>query len=148
MFAAPAVAQGAQSHQPFPLVSAPGTNWTSNDNCDARPFACALNLIERHQTRAALPLLRQAVSGGSVVAMRAIGLIYLRGEGDTAQDLPRAVRAFRTAARSGDAESMYTLGVMFHRGYAVQANQAQAITWLQRAADAGYAPARTVLTSF
>jgi TPR repeat protein len=145
VLAAPAAAQGAESHQPFSLVPEPGTAWSSNYDCDFNPFTCALNLIQRHQTRAALPFLRQAVSRGSVVAMRVIGLIYLRGEGDTPQDLPRAVRSFQAAAGSGDAESMYTLGVMYRRGYAVGASQAEAITWLQRAADAGYRPARAVL---
>jgi TPR repeat protein len=147
MIATPVAAQGAESHQPFSLVPEPGANRGSSDACDFRPFNCALNLIERHQTQAALPLLRRSATRGSGAAMRAIGLIYLRGEGDTAQDFGQAVRWFQAGARRGDAESMYVLGMMFQRGYAVEANQAQAITWLQRAADAGYARAGAVLRS-
>ena len=147
IFAAPAAAQGAESHQPFPLVADPGNYRGSVDACDFRPFTCALNLIERRETQAALPILRRAAARGSAAALRAIGLIYLRGEGDTPQDLAQAVRWFQAAARQGDAESMYTLGVMYRRGYAVEANQAQAITWLQRAADAGYTRASAVLSA-
>lgn len=146
MMAAPAAAQGAESHTPFPLVADPGTNRSSVDNCDFRPFDCALTLIQRRHTQAALPLLERSAERGSPVALRAIGLIYLRGEGDTRQDLAQAVRWFQAAARQGDAESMYTLGVMYRRGYAVDANQAEAITWLQRAADAGYTRASLVLS--
>ena len=147
IFAAPAAAQGAESHQPFPLVADPGNSRGSVDACDFRPFTCALNLIERRETQTALPILRRAATRGSVPALRAIGLIYLRGEGDTPQDLAQAVRWFQAAARQGDAESMYVLGVMFRRGFAVEANQAQAITWLQRAADAGYTRASAVLSA-
>jgi TPR repeat protein len=147
MFATPAAAQGAESHQPFPLVADPGNARGTVDQCDFRPFICALNLIERRETQAALPILRRAAARGSAAALRAIGLIYLRGEGDTPQDLAQAVRWFQAAARQGDAESMYTLGVMYRRGYAVEANQAQAITWLQRAADAGYSRASAVLSA-
>jgi TPR repeat protein len=147
MFATPAAAQGAESHQPFSLVPDPGNARSYAQDCDFRPFDCALNLIERRRTREALPLLEQSAERGSLVAMRAIGLIYLRGEGDTAQNLPQAVRWFQAAARRGDAESMYTLGVMYRRGYAVGANQAEAITWLQRAADAGYTRASAVLSA-
>lgn len=147
MIATPAAAQGAESHQPFPLVAAPGTAGVSSDECDSRPFTCALGLIEQRQTRAALPLLRRSATRGSGTAMRAIGMIYLRGEGDTSQDLGQAVRWFQAGARRGDAESMYVLGVMFQRGYAVEASQAQAIYWLQRAADAGYARAGAALAA-
>lgn len=147
IIAGPAAAQGAESHQPFPLIADSGTYRGASDNCDFRPFTCALSLIERRETQAALPLLRRSATRGSGTAMRAIGLIYLRGEGDTARDLSQAVRWFQAGARRGDAESMYVLGVMFLRGYAVEASQAQAITWLQRAADAGYAPASSVLSA-
>jgi|SRR5205085_4170038 len=147
ILAAPAAAQGAESHSPFPLVADPGTNRGSVDACDFRPFVCALNLIERHETQTALPILRRAAARGTVPALRAIALIYLRGEGDVPQDLAQSVRWFQAAARQGDAESMYTLGVMYQRGFAVQANQAQAITWLQRAADAGYSRASAVLSA-
>jgi TPR repeat protein len=147
MFATAAAAQGAESHQPFPLVADAGNARGSVDQCDFRPFVCALNLIERRETQTALPILRRAAARGQVAALRAIGLIYLRGEGDTPQDLAQAVHWFRAAARQGDAESMYTLGVMYRRGYAVQANQAEAVTWLQRAADAGYTRASAVLSA-
>ena len=147
MFATPAAAQGAESHQPFPLVADPGNARGTVDECDFRPFICALNLIERRETQTALPILRRAAARGQVAALRAIGLIYLRGEGDTPQDLAQAVRWFQAAARQGDAESMYVLGVMFRRGYAVEANQAQAVYWLQRAADAGYTRAGAVLSA-
>ena len=146
-FAGSAAAQGAESHQPFPLVADPGNARGTVDECDFRPFTCALNLIERRETQTALPILRRAAARGSVPALRAIGLIYLRGEGDTPQDLAQAVRWFHAAARQGDAESMYVLGVMYRRGYAVEANQAEAVTWLQRAADAGYTRASAVLSA-
>lgn len=145
ILAAPAAAQGAESHQPFSLAANPGDYRGTVDQCDFRPFVCALNLIERHETRTAIPILRRAAARGSAPALRAIGLIYLRGEGDTAQDLALAVHWLQAAARRGDAESMYTLGVMYQRGYAVEADQAQAITWLQRAADAGYTRAGAAL---
>jgi TPR repeat protein len=147
MIPIPAAAQGAESHRPFSLVPAPGASGVSSDDCDFRPFACALGLIERRETQAALPLLRRSATRGSAQAMRAIGLIYLRGEGDTARDLTQAVRWFQAAARRGDPESMYVLGVMIRRGNAVEANLARAIYWLQRAADAGYAPASAVLST-
>lgn len=145
ILAGPAAALGVESHQPFPLAANPGDYRGTVDECDPRPFVCALNLIQRRETQAALPILRRAAARGTVPALRAIALIYLRGEGDVPQDLALAVHWFQAAARQGDAESMYTLGVMYRRGYAVEANQAEAITWLQRAADAGYTRAGVAL---
>ena len=148
MIASPASASDRANSQPnFPLATDSASLHASSDDCDFRPFACALSLIEQRQTQAALPLLRRSATRGSGQAMRAIGLIYLRGEGDTAQDFAQAVRWFQAGARRGDAESMYVLGVMFRRGYAVEANLAQAIYWLDRAADAGYAPAIAALST-
>lgn len=147
MLASPAAADRPNAQPHFPLAADPASLQASSDACDFRPFDCALRLIEQRRTQAALPLLRRSATRGSGTAMRAIGLIYLRGEGDTAQDLAQAVRWLQAGARRGDAESMYTLGVMYQRGYAVEANLAQAITWLSRAADHGYAPASAALSS-
>jgi len=147
MIAVPAAAQRGDSRPPFPLAPDPGFFRGSNDECDFKPFACALTLIEQRETAAALPLLRRSAATGSGVAMRAMGLIYLRGEGDTPQDLAQAVRWFRAGAQLGDAESMYVLGMLYRRGFAVDADPAQARHWLERAAGHGYARASAALSS-
>lgn len=144
---APAAAYAGDSRPPFPLVPDPGTYFPSEGACDVMPFACTADLVARGETQAALPTLERAANRGSRPAARAVGLIYLRGEGDTAQNLGQAVRWFQEGARRGDAESMYVLGVMFRRGFAVEADQALARRWLQRAADAGYGPARATLAA-
>lgn len=144
---APAAAHGNDSRPPFPLVPDPGTYFPSDGACDVMPFACTADLVARGRTQAALPVLERAAHRGSRPAARAVGLIYLRGEGDTAQDLAQAVRWFQEGAQRGDAESMYVLGVMFRRGFAVEADPASARQWLQRAAEAGYGPARATLAA-
>lgn len=146
VIAAPAVGQ-SNSAPPFPLVPDPGTHFPSDNYCEAMPFACTADLVATGRTQAALPVLERAAHRGSRPAMRAVGLIYLRGEGDTSQDLTQAVRWFRASAQRGDAESMYVLGVLYRRGYAVEADQELARQWLERSADAGYAPARATLAA-
>ena len=49
------------------------------------------------------------------------------------------------AAKQGDAEAQYNLGVCYRNGYGVEKNPAEAVKWLRKAADQGDAQAQAIL---
>jgi len=51
------------------------------------------------------------------------------------------------AAVAGDPHGMYVLGYMYYNGLGLPRDDAAAHYWISRAAQAGYAPARTALTA-
>ena len=60
------------------------------------------------------------------------------------QDYPQALAWARPIADSS-AEACYLLGQLYARGHGVERDYAEAMTWYQRAANEGYAPAQTAL---
>jgi TPR repeat protein len=104
-------------------------------------FDRAVSAIETGSVAEGLRCLHAAARRGEPLALRALGLMRLRGE-YLARDEQEAVALFHQAARRGDAESMYLLGEAFKRGIGVAAEPDLARFWLNRAAAKGYvAPA-------
>jgi TPR repeat protein len=104
-------------------------------------FDRAVSAIKTGSVSEGIRCLNVAARRGEPLALRALGLMRLRGE-YLAKDEQEAVALFHQAARRGDAESMYLLGEAFRRGIGVAAEQSLARFWLNRAAAKGYvAPA-------
>lgn len=61
------------------------------------------------------------------------------------KDYRMAATNWRSAARSGHAESQFNLGYMYQNGQGVEQSYLQAIYWYQQAADLDHADAKTAL---
>lgn len=62
-----------------------------------------------------------------------------------AKDYPRALAAFQQLAAGGNAAAMHNLAVMLEKGTGAERNIKAAITWYERAAEAGYQKSRISL---
>lgn len=61
--------------------------------------------------------------------------LYLRGSAEVPVNLPKAFALFSSAARAGDPQAAYYLGMMYRRGMAVTADAKAAAHWLAFAAN-------------
>jgi serine/threonine-protein kinase len=89
--------------------------------------------------------LRKAADAGNAVAMDGLGQMYTNGQGVPA-DPAQAVVWYRKAIENNNALAMYHLGLLLESGAGTVArNPAEAAQLFQRAANAGYAPAKAKL---
>ena len=90
--------------------------------------------------------IRKAADAGNPVGMDGLGQMYLSGQG-VPVDAAEAVTWFRKGVNAGNAPAMYHLGLVLENGSGpVAKNPAEAAQLYQRAAAAGYAPAKAKLT--
>jgi TPR repeat protein len=86
--------------------------------------------------------LRKAADAGNAVAMDGLGQMYANGQG-LPVDAAQAVVWYRKAIENNNAPAMYHLGLMLETGDGpVAKNPAEATQLFQRAAKAGYGPAK------
>jgi TPR repeat protein len=72
--------------------------------------------------------------------------LYQKGyAADQDDDYEKAVLYFTKAVEKGDAGAMYRLGGMYSKGRGVPRDNAKALEWLHKAADAGYDTAMNTL---
>ena len=60
-------------------------------------------------------------------------------------DYETALAMFTKAANKGDASAQFNLGLMYAKGLGVDANQEDALRWIKKSADLGFAPAKQYL---
>ena len=84
----------------------------------------------------ALKMIRYAAQFGNQQAAILLGDCYAQGNG-LKKDADAAEGYYQRAAVSGNNEAQYKLGVLFYK----RRKYIQAKEWLQKSADAGYAPA-------
>lgn len=106
--------------------------------------AMARHYLESGRTARGLKWLREAGADGSVEALLTLGR-ELRSNARSAKDFPGALKAFRTAAETGDAAACHELAEMLFLGLGTRPDPAAAATWLGRAAAGGWAPALRTL---
>jgi TPR repeat protein len=75
--------------------------------------------------------LGRAAPAGSLEQAR----LYLRGNSQLAANLPKAFALFNSAARAGDPQAAYYLGMMYRNGMAVAVDAKAAAHWLTFAAN-------------
>jgi hypothetical protein len=80
--------------------------------------------------------LLSAADAGSVMAMEALGSMYLGGQGG-AKDEAEGVRLYRKAADGGNAQAMIDLGNWLREGKFVAKDEAEAARLYRKAADLG-----------
>lgn len=114
-------------------------------DCHLGAYDCAMQAYNRFGAGSGVYWLRHAARQGSVQAMRALGAIYVRGEGEVPRNTAEGMGWFYEAAMRNNAEAMYALSQGFERGVGVERDPALARYWLQRAADNGNAEARRAL---
>jgi serine/threonine protein kinase len=90
--------------------------------------------------------IRKAADAGNAVAMDGLGQMYMNGQG-LPIDAVQAEAWYRKAVQNGNVPAMYHLGLMLENGSGpVAKNTAEATQLFQRAASAGYAPAKAKAT--
>ena len=62
-------------------------------------------------------------------------------------DYRSAFETWRTLAENGDPRAQFNLGLMYHGGLFVEANEEQALVWYQRAAENGVPEAQQFLAA-
>lgn len=97
------------------------------------------------EVSAALADCRRAIAG-SIEAQIAWARRLLHGQG-VAQDREAALRWFRIAARTGDADALNMVGRCYELGWGVAEDCGEAAIWFRRAADKGHAWAEFNLAS-
>jgi serine/threonine-protein kinase len=86
--------------------------------------------------------IRKSADSGNAIAMDGLGQMYNNGQG-VPTDAAQAVTWYRKAIDAGNAAAMYHLGLLLENGSGpVAKNAAEAAQLYQRAASAGYAPAK------
>jgi len=76
-----------------------------------------------------------ALSGPAAAGPVEEGRLALRGADGVPANLPRAFELFSSAARKGDAQAAYYLGMMYKNGMAVARDLKAAAYWLQFSAN-------------
>ncbi len=85
----------------------------------------------------AFELFSRASDRGYAVATGDLGVLYMKGDGMPKADPRKAVELFLKGIAAGDGNCMYYYALCFETGMGVGANQLQAQTWYQKAAEAG-----------
>lgn len=150
-FVAPAAAHDVVPHGPRaglmtdrslpPPLAHPG------ERCRRPVFDCGVSIFDQWGAEAAIPWFRRAAAEGSVPAMRALGQIYLDGEGGAPRNSEEALAWFFQAAQRGDGASMYVLARAFEKGIGVEPDPQLARQWLELSARDGYRRARRALSA-
>ena len=97
-----------------------------------RPSAIA---AARRLAATALLAAGVALCGAAVAGPVEEGRLALRGADGVPANLPRAFELFSSAARKGDAQAAYYLGMMYQNGMAVARDLKAAAHWLQFSAN-------------
>lgn len=84
---------------------------------------------------------RQAAEQGSAAAQYKLGMMFLRGEGNS-RNGEKAAKWIRLAAAQGDAEAQNILGEMYNLGDGVPRNPQEAVKWWRLAAEQNFANAQ------
>ncbi len=100
-----------------------------------------LVLAEGPQYRAAAEATADEVTREVLASFEALA----RGEGEVPAIVKRAGRASGDHMEAAVRESAYVLGLAYQRGTLVAPDETVATRWLQRAAEAGHAPAQVML---
>ncbi|XP_054073527.1 death ligand signal enhancer isoform X1 [Rissa tridactyla] len=95
------------------------------------------NEWDRHQK--AVTLLEQAATAGITEAQAYLGVFYMRGLQPKEK---RGLKYLLLAAKNGDAQSRYHVGVCYEKGLGVQQNLAEAMKHYRQSAAAGNRNAR------
>ena len=93
----------------------------------------------------ALALYEKSLEMGSDAARMKVAHLLDRGEPGVEQNRARALPLFQQAAKDGDADAIYMVGLYLQRGYVVDKDEDAASQWYLRAAEIGEAKAQRKL---
>ncbi|NWX14214.1 DELE protein, partial [Aegotheles bennettii] len=105
----------------------------------ARYLLCHGPGSERDRHQEAVAFLEQAATAGITEAQAYLGVFYMRGPQPKER---RGLKYLLLAAKNGDAQSRYHVGVCYEQGLGVQQNLAEAMRHYQQSAAAGNQNAR------
>jgi len=97
--------------------------------------------VERDEAKG-WALIREAAKQGCVGAQFYLGYGYGFGEGGLEQDYGEAAKWYRMAAKNGDAESEYELGLIYYKGQLGKPDYKQAAYLITKAAEQGHTEAQ------
>ncbi len=101
---------------------------------------------ETRAPQAALELLERAADAGYIPARLRYALVLLQGGDAPLADTRRAIDQLRIAAMDGSGEAAYLMGLFYASGKGVPQHSGIALGWFETAAQAGYEPARELLS--
>lgn len=107
-------------------------------------YEAGVGAYYRADYQQALMEFQRAAEDGDPNAQYNVGLMYLKGEGTTA-DQTVALRWFRRAARQGQTDAQTFLGALHADGQGVPKDYLRAARWFTRAAEAGHPAAQGFL---
>ena len=92
----------------------------------------------------ALPALTKAADNGDIEAQIFLGTSYYYGEHGVNQDKRKSLQYYRMAAEQGDAVSQYAVSQLYFelRMTSTKDKLIEALEWMRKSADQGYAPAQ------
>jgi hypothetical protein len=88
---------------------------------------------------------RVAAAKGVAAAQTRLGLLLMTGLGVPDQDSKGAFSEFLKAAKQGNVEAMYLVGVAYVTGYGVEGSHDEALKWARLGAQKGHAGAQYLL---
>ncbi|XP_052540876.1 death ligand signal enhancer [Tympanuchus pallidicinctus] len=100
----------------------------------ARCLLCHSPENEWHRLQKAVTFLEQAAEAGLIEAQAYLGVFYMRGLQPKEK---RGLKYLLLAAKNGDAQSRYHVGVCYEKGLGVQQNLAEAMRHYRQSAAAG-----------
>ena len=95
--------------------------------------------------RKAVELWTKAAGKGSLVSMQNLAQIYFAGDPDTPRDMAAFARWTAEAAKLGDAQARFNLGLCYEKGDGVERNMQAALECYKLAAEGGLAEAKAKL---
>ncbi len=101
---------------------------------------------EQKNPQRARRLLERAANAGYIPARLRYASVLLRGGKAPLADIRLGIDQLRIAAMDGSGEAAYLMGLFYASGKAVPQHSGIALGWFETAADAGYEPARELLS--
>ena len=111
----------------------------------ASQLATAVETVDPFAPGGMEKILKAKSENGDVEAQFQLGVMYVRGQGVTRDDV-EAVRWYRKAAEQGHAGAQYLIGLAYYNGAGgVTKDDVEAVKWYRKAAEQGNVLAQTQL---
>jgi TPR repeat protein len=90
------------------------------------------------QAKAAAAPKTSTAQSSTTTAKNSGNLVEQANKAYNSKNFAEALKLFQTAAAAGDAQAMFSLGIMNAKGEAVPASKSEAFKWYKKSAEAGY----------
>ena len=102
-------------------------------------YETGMDSYEQGQFAEALPAVRYAAAEGHGSALFVLGEYYSKGLGGEPVNLDRAAECYLQSAENGNASACWRIAHYYQNGVSVEQDDAKALSYFEKAAEAGYA---------